>query len=40
MPTVADVVRRYGPAYLEQFGATMPAATQEGPGRHRGVPHR
>jgi hypothetical protein len=25
MPTVADVMRRYGPAYLEQFGATMPA---------------
>jgi hypothetical protein len=29
MPTVADVVRRYGPAYLEQFGATMPAAHQK-----------
>jgi Putative transposase/Transposase zinc-binding domain len=26
MPTVADVVRRYGGAYLERFGATMPAA--------------
>ena len=26
MPTVAKVVRRYGPAYLERFGATMPAA--------------
>ena len=26
MPTVAEVVRRYGPAYLERFGATMPAA--------------
>jgi hypothetical protein len=25
MPTVADVLRRYGPAYLEQFGAAMPA---------------
>jgi hypothetical protein len=25
MPTVADVMRRYGPAYLEQFGAAMPA---------------
>jgi Putative transposase/Transposase zinc-binding domain len=25
MPTVADVMRLYGPAYLEQFGATMPA---------------
>jgi hypothetical protein len=24
MPTVADVLRRYGGAYLEQFGATMP----------------
>jgi hypothetical protein len=24
MPTVADVMRRYGPAYLEQFGAAMP----------------
>ena len=26
MPTIADVVRRYGGAYLERFGATMPAA--------------
>ena len=26
MPTVAEVVRRYGPAYLERFGDTMPAA--------------
>ena len=26
MPTVADVVRRFGGAYLERFGATMPAA--------------
>jgi hypothetical protein len=25
MPTVADVMRQYGPPYLEQFGATMPA---------------
>lgn len=25
MPTVADVLRRYGPAYLERFGAAMPA---------------
>ena len=25
MPTVADVMRRYGPAYLERFGAAMPA---------------
>jgi Putative transposase/Transposase zinc-binding domain len=24
MPTVADVLRRYGEEYLEQFGATMP----------------
>ena len=24
MPTVADVLRRYGPAYLERFGAAMP----------------
>jgi hypothetical protein len=30
MPTVADVVRRYGPAYLERFGATRPA-------RHKAV---
>jgi len=29
MPSVAEVVRRYGPAYLEQFGATMPAAHKE-----------
>jgi hypothetical protein len=26
MPSVAEVVRRYGPAYLERFGATMPAS--------------
>jgi hypothetical protein len=25
MPSVADVLRRYGPEYLERFGATMPA---------------
>jgi hypothetical protein len=25
MPTVADVARRFGPDYLERFGATMPA---------------
>ena len=25
MPTVAEVLRRYGPEYLERFGATMPA---------------
>jgi hypothetical protein len=24
MPTVADVLRRYGGEYLERFGATMP----------------
>lgn len=24
MPTVADVLRRYGPAYLERDGAAMP----------------
>jgi hypothetical protein len=24
MPSVADVLRRYGGEYLEQFGATMP----------------
>jgi hypothetical protein len=24
MPTVADVLRQYGPAYLERFGAAMP----------------
>jgi hypothetical protein len=23
---VADVLRRYGPAYLEQFGVKMPAS--------------
>jgi len=26
MPTVAEVVRWYGGAYLERFGATMPSA--------------
>jgi hypothetical protein len=31
MPSVAEVVRRYGPAYLERFGPAMPAA-------HRKVP--
>ena len=25
MPTVADIVRRWGPKYLERFGAAMPA---------------
>jgi hypothetical protein len=25
MPTVADVLRQYGPGYLERFGAAMPA---------------
>jgi hypothetical protein len=25
MPSVADVVRRYGGEYLERFGARMPA---------------
>jgi hypothetical protein len=25
MPTVADVLRRYGDGYLERFGAAMPA---------------
>jgi hypothetical protein len=29
MPTVAAVVRRYGPAYLERFGDAMPAAHRE-----------
>jgi Putative transposase/Transposase zinc-binding domain len=29
MPSVAEVVRRYGPAYLERYGATMPAAHQK-----------
>ena len=29
MPSVAEVVRRYGPAYLERFGETMPAAHKE-----------
>src|SRR5262245_23344776 len=29
MPSVAEVVRRYGPAYLERFGATMPAAHRQ-----------
>ena len=32
MPTVADVVRRYGEQYLERFGATMP-------GEHKKVLH-
>ena len=32
MPTVADVLRRYGGQYLERFGATMP-------GEHKKVLH-
>src|SRR5271169_1446558 len=32
MPTVADVMRRYGEQYLERFGATMP-------GEHKKVLH-
>ena len=32
MPTVADVLRRYGEQYLERFGATMP-------GEHKKVLH-
>ena len=40
MPTVADVVRRYGGAYLERFGATMPAAHKKVLARDRRVPHR
>ena len=41
MPTVADVLRRYGQQYLEQFGTAMPgehkkvlrAAYWQGQGR-------
>ena len=29
MPSVAEVVRRYGPGYLERFGDRMPAAHKE-----------
>jgi hypothetical protein len=29
MPSVAEAVRRYGPAYLERFGDRMPAAHKE-----------
>lgn len=29
MPTVADVLRQYGPAYLERFGAAMPPEHQK-----------
>jgi hypothetical protein len=29
MPSVAEVVRRYGPAYLERFGDRMPAAHRQ-----------
>jgi hypothetical protein len=29
MPTVADVVRRFGAAYLQQFGQTLPADHQQ-----------
>ena len=40
MPTVAEVVRRYGGAYLERFGAAMPAAHKKVLGRDRRLPHR
>ena len=40
MPTVADVVRRYGRAYLERFGADDARGAQEGAARHRRLPHR
>ena len=32
MPTVADVLRRYGAAYLERFGASDARGAQEGAG--------
>ena len=35
MPTVAEVVRRYGPAYLERFGDHDARGAQEGAARHR-----
>ena len=28
MPTVADVLRRYGDGYLERFGAAMPGSVR------------
>ena len=40
MPTVAEVVRRYGPAYLERFGATMPAAHKKVLRDIAGLPDR
>ena len=40
MPTVAEVVRRYGPAYLERFGDDDARGAREGAARHRGLPDR
>ena len=40
MPTVAEVVRRYGPAYLERFGDTHARGAQEGAARHRRLSDR
>ena len=39
MPTIADVLRRYGGQYLERFGAHAQGA-QEGAARDHRVPHR
>ena len=40
MPTVADVLRRYGEDYLERFGATMPAEHKKVLRTILGVSHR
>ena len=39
MPTVADVLRRYGGQYLERFGAPM-AGEHKGAARDHRMPHR
>ncbi len=40
MPTVADVLRRYGAAYLERFGAAMPAEHKKVLDAICRLPHR
>ena len=40
MPTIADVLRRYGGQYLERFSTTRCQGAQEGAARDHRVPHR
>ncbi len=40
MPSVAEVLRQYGPAYLERYGDGDASRAQEGVAGDRGLPHR